>query len=542
MHSAVQTESLIVGGGLAGTVLAWRCFQRGERVTLLYSSKRAAASSVAAGLMMPISGRWMKLDPDYPNLLEVAQQFYVDVQETLESVLFESIEIQRKFYDESERALFETERYRKLRELVEVLPDGSGFLMPGARLNVPRFLSASRRWFSESGCVIEATLSAETPIEFAPEEVRIPSLGLTSRRVFFCTGAHDSLQDLFPGVPNHPVHGEILRIRLPEKLECDTSVCRHWVTPVHSGEEETTVFDYLVGATFDREHPGQGPTRDGSLLLLRSAADLLQLPLGSDHVMEHQWGIRAAMKNRRVLIQRHRTYPQAAALNGLGSRGSLLAPTAARDMLNIMDQQPEQQKAAPAAGTVNLTAMAHTSVRRRYRSGDWLLDATAGNGHDTLFLAGLGEPSRVIAVDIQQTAIRQTQQRLADSGLQGVTLYHAEHAMALGTILDEGLVRDVGAVMFNLGYLPRSDHQLITRAETTIPALRHAIDLLRPGGVLTVLAYRGHSGGSEEAESVDQFFSETQAGQVSVIPGNTDDSSSPVLFLFQKSTSVNSDA
>ncbi|MFZ9089166.1 MAG: FAD-dependent oxidoreductase, partial [Planctomycetaceae bacterium] len=86
MHSAVQTESLIVGGGLAGTVLAWCCFQRGERVTLLYSSKRAAASSVAAGLMMPISGRWMKLDPDYPKLLEVAQQFYGDVQETLGSV------------------------------------------------------------------------------------------------------------------------------------------------------------------------------------------------------------------------------------------------------------------------------------------------------------------------------------------------------------------------------------------------------------------------------------------------------------------------
>jgi hypothetical protein len=66
----------------------------------------------------------------------------------------------------------------------------------------------------------------------------------------------------------------------------------------------------------------------------------------------------------------------------------------------------------------------------------------------------------------------------------------------------------VGAIMFNLGYLPGSDHSTITVPETTLPALNAAVDLLRPGGLTTIVLYTGHEGGDREAAAVEQWAAE----------------------------------
>lgn len=127
-----------------------------------------------------------------------------------------------------------------------------------------------------------------------------------------------------------------------------------------------------------------------------------------------------------------------------------------------------------------------------------LVDATAGNGHDTLFLARLARTIRgeVLAFDIQQEALDATQGLLTAESL-AARLVCASHARLL-----EYVSGNVAAVMFNLGFWPGSDKTVVTRAEHTLAALRVAADVLLAHGVISVHAYTGHPGGLEEAESV----------------------------------------
>lgn len=156
---------------------------------------------------------------------------------------------------------------------------------------------------------------------------------------------------------------------------------------------------------------------------------------------------------------------------------------------------------------MRLTELAHAAVAPRLRPGDLAIDATAGNGHDTLALARcVGDSGRVWAFDIQCAALDATAARLARADLaHRVTLVHASHAAMPAHLPAEATGR-VGAVMANLGYLPGGDRTVITDAQATAAMLRDAVAMLRPGGVLCVTAYPGHDGGDTDAAAVHAFF------------------------------------
>lgn len=146
------------------------------------------------------------------------------------------------------------------------------------------------------------------------------------------------------------------------------------------------------------------------------------------------------------------------------------------------------------------TRQAHHEIAAAVREGDLAIDATAGNGHDTVFLAErVGESGKVLAFDIQTEAIAAARARVEAAGLGGrVEFIHGSHvAMA-----DHAVPGSVAAVMFNLGYFPGGDHAVITRTAGTLAALEAALSLLKPGGVLTVVCYPGHPGGDEESAAV----------------------------------------
>lgn len=152
---------------------------------------------------------------------------------------------------------------------------------------------------------------------------------------------------------------------------------------------------------------------------------------------------------------------------------------------------------------LSLVQQAHRLLTELLQSGDIAIDATVGNGHDTLFLAQqVGELGKVYGFDIQQQALDSAWQRLEQVGeAQQVSLYHAGHE-TMGFMVPESAQGRVMAVMFNLGYLPGGDKGRTTAASTTLAALQAAVTLLAPGGVISLLAYTGHPGGREEAELV----------------------------------------
>jgi len=148
-----------------------------------------------------------------------------------------------------------------------------------------------------------------------------------------------------------------------------------------------------------------------------------------------------------------------------------------------------------------VTEMAHRLLAERITAGDTVVDATAGNGYDTLFLAGLvGETGRVYAYDIQEAAIRATAERLDAAGVRDrVILRHASH-----TAIAE-LRASLQAVVFNLGYLPGSDKGVITQADSTLQAVQASLERLAPGGMVLLVVYQGHAGGEQEAEALEAY-------------------------------------
>jgi predicted methyltransferase len=153
------------------------------------------------------------------------------------------------------------------------------------------------------------------------------------------------------------------------------------------------------------------------------------------------------------------------------------------------------------------TERAHLLLSQSIKPGDWVIDATVGNGHDTLFLAKLVGPSgRVLGFDVQETALA-VAAKLVDEMPQ-VTLIHdghenlAKHLPANDAANGEG---QLSAVMFNLGYLPGGSKDIITGSQTTMSALKQALDHLKLHGLVTVVLYPGHPGGEEEADAVRSF-------------------------------------
>lgn len=150
------------------------------------------------------------------------------------------------------------------------------------------------------------------------------------------------------------------------------------------------------------------------------------------------------------------------------------------------------------------TALAHRLVEGLLEDGALAIDATAGNGHDTLFLAErVGESGRVLAFDVQAAAIEAARARVSAAGwaerVGFLTVSHAQMA-------DHAAAGSVAVVMFNLGYLPGENHDLTTCAESTLVALDAAVRVLRPGGGLSVVSYPGHPAGAAEAEAVAEWF------------------------------------
>ncbi|GKV69522.1 putative rRNA methylase YtqB [Sporosarcina sp. NCCP-2716] len=166
--------------------------------------------------------------------------------------------------------------------------------------------------------------------------------------------------------------------------------------------------------------------------------------------------------------------------------------------------------------------------------GDTAVDATMGNGHDTEFLAkAVGRTGLVYAFDIQQAALEATRNRL------GPLVSRTELILGSHANMAERVPAGVTAVMFNLGFLPSAEEAfVITTGETTIPAIRAALSLLKPGGIISIAVYDGHPGGAAERDAVLGFVQQLDAKDYQVIRYGTMNSlsSPPFLLLIEKSS------
>lgn len=141
-------------------------------------------------------------------------------------------------------------------------------------------------------------------------------------------------------------------------------------------------------------------------------------------------------------------------------------------------------------------------INKTLKPGDTAIDATAGNGNDTLkLLQKIGENGKVFAFDIQKQALLTTQDKLKQNGYSNYELILDSHSK-----MDKYVNSAVSCVIFNLGYLPGSDHSICTKSETTITAIEKSLNLIHDDGFVSVTVYYGKNSGTDEKDSVMNFL------------------------------------
>ncbi|HYK74506.1 MAG TPA: class I SAM-dependent methyltransferase [Pseudoneobacillus sp.] len=161
---------------------------------------------------------------------------------------------------------------------------------------------------------------------------------------------------------------------------------------------------------------------------------------------------------------------------------------------------------------------AKSLMEKTVEPGDIVVDATLGNGHDTLFLANLvSESGKVYGFDIQEQAVSISQARLKENMVHGrVVLFQKGHEHIKESIpdLEHGKVK---AAIFNLGYLPGSDKSVVTKPDTTISAIEQLLEIMSSEGIIVLVIYHGHPEGAIERDKILQYVKSLDQKQARVL-------------------------
>ena len=151
---------------------------------------------------------------------------------------------------------------------------------------------------------------------------------------------------------------------------------------------------------------------------------------------------------------------------------------------------------------------AKTIINNKKGNKETAIDATCGRGNDALFLAPLFK--EVYAFDIQEEAISSTKELLKDYNnvkiIKDSNEYICTHVKS-----------PIDCVMYNLGYLPKGDKNITTKADETVKSLQAVLDKLAPDGVVTIICYPGHNEGAIESKKVEQYLRELNQKEYDVI-------------------------
>ena len=324
VSTAFTHDVIIIGQGLAGTVLSATLQQRGKRVLVFDAPLPGRASEVAAGLVNPVALRRTVLTWRASELLAIAGAFYRDLGLRYDEVFWHPLPLVAIFPTAQEAGIWqlrisdpETGRFIRMDttsdQALDALPQpyGRGIIDRCAWVDVRTMLAAQRAHLIAREELIERRVS---PSEIEPTERGVRIGEHAAPLLVHCGGPFETVTGLVP------VKGEGLTVRIPG-LQLTKAVHRGvFVLPM--GDDI-----YRVGATFAWDDVWSGPSEGARHMLLDRLHRLVEREV---EVLEHWCGVRPASKDRRPILGR--TGAHEAVFNGLGSRGVVLAPWCAQHL------------------------------------------------------------------------------------------------------------------------------------------------------------------------------------------------------------------
>jgi glycine oxidase len=311
-------DVLIIGQGLAGTMLAWELERAGIAFTIVDQGHTTAATWAAAGIINPITGRRLVKSWRIDELLPAARVAYQAFERAHGAPIWREMRVRRLFADDRERNVFAQKHATGELAPFSAAGDEHGFWVQGAvRVDLRTMISMARARWRKMGRLRESICSLERELE-------------QHDRVIDCSGTAAARAGGFSFVPWECSKGEMIEVNVSAgSLDPEVVInCGHWVLPV---APETA----WVGATHDPGAVDATPTTKGRAALEASAAKLIR---GAFRVVAQRAGIRVNLPDKRPVAGSHPGNPRLGIINGLGAKGALWAPMLARQWGNHLVQ------------------------------------------------------------------------------------------------------------------------------------------------------------------------------------------------------------
>ncbi|EGW19898.1 NAD(P)/FAD-dependent oxidoreductase [Methylobacter tundripaludum] len=329
-------DFLIIGQGLAGSLLAWELIQRGCKVVIV-DNGRENASQVAAGLINPVTGMRFVKSADVDTLLPTAKHCYSQLADFFQQDFYSEKPMLRIFRSDSEftnahKRLSTPDYQAYLGDIqqpgkaIDNLATPFGFLKQkktGYLLTRP-LLSCLKAFFIANDSYRQA--------DFDYRDIQLqPSLrwqDIAPKQIIFCEGYQATQNPWFCWLPFQPVKGEILTLQHQTELPDKILNYGNWLIPLNAHQ-------IRIGATFDRENLDTQPTEQGKNDLL-NALNQVSPGLTQANLINHQANIRPCTQDRQPFIGLHPQHKQLAIFNGFGAKGSLQIPWYSRHFADAL--------------------------------------------------------------------------------------------------------------------------------------------------------------------------------------------------------------
>ncbi len=330
-------DYLIVGQGIAGSVLALMLEKKGKSVFIIDKFSVNSSSQVAAGLVNPITGRRIVKSWMADEALPYAFKFYSDFEKEFGEKVFHSIDalevtgsvheynewtrrmdeqnLQHYFSDDAPNELYR-DKIRDFVKLVRITSSGW--------LDLARFTSILRKKFLATNLLKDELFEFEN---LKVEESWISYKEINAKKIIFCEG-YKCLQNKFwENVPLVPAKGEIVVIDCKDLPQEYILLSGMFIIPIGNNQ-------FRCGATYEWKFENELPTETGKSKLLEMLNNVLKVEF---EILQHTSGVRPTVKDRRPILGNHPNHQNIFIFNGLGTKGVSLAPYFANHFIEHLE-------------------------------------------------------------------------------------------------------------------------------------------------------------------------------------------------------------
>lgn len=334
-----EIDYLVVGLGVAGAAFVKFLIENNHSY-LVINQDIHRASTVAAGLYNPVVLKRFSLVWDAPHQLDKMKALFSFYEKLLGQKYIEEMPVFRVFNDEQEQKTwykkaenhtdlipFLSTNFEQLKDYTNIQQDfGTGEVLDTGRIDLRQLIPDLEQYLTENNQLIQQTFHYK---DLTIQDDFIEYQNIRAKRIIFCEGYHVLDNPYFKNLPIIGVKGEVLTVETQAELPKAVIKGKEFIFPLNATE-------YFVGATYDRDNLNYDTTPNAETELLNGIQKVID---ANFEVKNHQASIRPTVKDRRPIVGAHPNYKNVFVLNGMGTRGTMLAPWIAEQLYQNIEHQ-----------------------------------------------------------------------------------------------------------------------------------------------------------------------------------------------------------